>query len=188
MRKLIQMLVIACMVVLGTQVALANADKETLMEGADITTINRIAVGAPLYQAPANAPGNEMLAKIMADSGRVSRSYVVSYDAVAETIKATKGVDITLIDRRKASKIFKENLDSLADAYVILTVANNSRTAFFFDVYKVGTNDLLYTYMIIANKSEDNSEKTYANFCEQFYKHFDRAAEAQLKKQLKGKF
>ena len=175
MRKLIQMLVIACMVLLGTQVALANADKETLMEGADITEINRIAVGAPLYQAPANAPGNEMLAKILGDSGRVSRSYVVSYDAVAETIKATKGVDITL-------------LDSLADAYVILTVANNSRTAFFFDVYKVGTNDLLYTYMILANKNEENSEKTYANFCEQFYKHFDRAAEAQLKKQLKGKF
>ena len=37
MRKIIQMLVIACMVVFGTQVALANADKETLVEGADIT-------------------------------------------------------------------------------------------------------------------------------------------------------
>ncbi len=188
MRKIIQMLVIACMVVFSTQVAFANADKETLVEGADIASIQRIAVGAPLYQAPANAPSKDMLTKILSDSGRVSHSYVVTYDTVVDTIKATKGVDIAVLDRRKAGVIFKENLDSLADAYVILTVANNSRTSFFFDVFKVGTNELLYSYEILANKNEEDSVKTYTNFCEQFYKHFDRAAEAQLKKQLKEKF
>jgi len=188
MRKLIQMLVIACMVVLGTQVAFANYDKETLIEGADITSINRIAIGAPLYQPAGNAPNREMLTKIVYDASRVTRSHVVSYDTVLDTIRATKGIDARVLDRRQAAKLFKENVSELADAYVILTVANNSRTSFFFDVYKVGTNELLYTYGIYANKNEEDNEKTYANFCEQFYKHFDRAVEKQLKKELKGKY
>ena len=45
MKKIIQMLLIACMVVLGTQVAFANADKVTVQEGADLTAIHRLAIG-----------------------------------------------------------------------------------------------------------------------------------------------
>ena len=189
MRKIIQMLVIVCMVVLSTQVAFANAEKETLIEGADITSIHRIAVGAPLYQpVAANAPSKDMITKIVYDASRVTRNHVVSYDTVADNIRATKGVDVRVLERRQAGKIFKESLGDLADAYVILTVANNSRTSFFFDVFKVGTNELLYSYEIRANKNEGDTEKTYANFCEQFYKHFDRGVEKQLKKELKGKY
>lgn len=188
MRKLIQMLVIACMVMLGTQVAFANYDKETIIEGADLSAINRMAVGAPLYQPVGDAPSNDALTRIVYDASRVTRNYVVSYDTVLDTIKATKGIDARVLERRQAAKIFKENVSELADAYVIVTVANNSRTSFFFDVFKVGTNELLYSYEIRANKTESDSERTYANFCEQFYKHFDRAAEIQLKKSIKEKF
>jgi RNase H-fold protein (predicted Holliday junction resolvase) len=187
MRKLIQMLVIACMVVLGTQVAFANYDKETLIEGADITSINRIAVGAPLYQPAGNAPNREMLTKIVYDASRVTRSHVVSYDTVLDTIRATKGIDARVLDRRQAAKTFKENVADYADAYVVLTVANNSRTTFFFDVFKAGTNELLYTYEIRANSSEKDTVNTFTNLSEQFYKHFDRSAAEQLKDQNKKK-
>lgn len=188
MRKLIQMLVIVCMVVLSTQVAFANADKETIIDGADITSVHRIAVGLPLYQpVDEKAPSRDLLTQIAYDSSRVARSYVVSYDTVADNIKATKGVDIKALDRRAAAKEFKENVASLADAYVIVTVANNSRTTFFFDVYKAGTNQLLYTYEIRANRSEGDSVNSFTNFCEQFYKHFERSAEAQQKENSKKK-
>ena len=50
MRKIVQMLVIACMVVLSTQVAFANSDKVTVQVGADLTTVKRLAVASPLYQ------------------------------------------------------------------------------------------------------------------------------------------
>jgi hypothetical protein len=96
-------------------------------------------------------------------------------------------VDIKALDRRQAAKIYKENVANYADAYVVLTVANNSRTTFFFDVFKAGTNELLYTYEIRANKSEGDTVTTFNNLSEQFYKHFDRSADEQLKDNSKKK-
>ena len=188
MKKIVQMLITICMVVLSAQVAFANADKVTIQEGADITSVKRIAVAAPLYmQRDDKAPSKEMLTQIVSDASRVSRSYVISYDAVAEGIKTAVNVDIKSLDRHQAAKIYKENVANYADAYVVLTVANNSRTTFFFDVFKSGTNELLYTYEIRANKSEGDSVNTFNNLCEQFYKHLDRSAEEQVKAESKKK-
>jgi hypothetical protein len=188
MKKIVQMLLVVCMVVFSAQVAFANYDNVTVQEGADITSVKRIAVAAPLYTpVDDKAPNKEMLTQIVSDASRVSRNYVISYDAVAEGIKTATNVDIKALDRRQAAKIYKENVANYADAYVVLTVANNSRTTFFFDVYKAGTNELLYTYEIRANRSEKDNVETFTNLCQQFYKHFDRAATEQLKNNNKKK-
>ena len=188
MRKIIQMRVIACMVVFSTQVAFANADRETIQEGADITTVKRIAVASPLYMpVKEKAPDKAMLTQIEYDASNVARMYVVSYDEVANKIKEAANTDIKSLDRRQAAKIYKENVAKYADAYVVLTVANNSRTTFFFEVYKAGTNELLYTYEIRANRSEDDNVETFTNLCQQFYKHFERAATEQQKTNSKKK-
>lgn len=188
MRKIFQMLMVVCLVILGTQVAFANADKVTVQEGADLTAVKRIAIASPLYtQVDEKAPNKDMLTQIEYDSSRVSHAYVVSYDAVAEGVKTATDVDMKALDRRQAAKVFKDNVANYADAYVVLTVANNSRTQFFFDVYKAGTNELLYTYQIAANRSEDDSVATFTNYCQQFYKHFDRSVDDQIKNAGKKK-
>lgn len=188
MKKIVQMLVALCMVVLSAQVAFANADKTTVQDGADITTIKRLAVASPRYhQVDPQSPDKTMLTQIVFDASRVSHSYVASYDTVAEGIKKASNIDIKTLDRRQAAKVFKENVANYADAYVILTVANSSRTTFFFDVYRAGSDELLFTYEIRANSNEGNTVATYNNMCEQFYKHFERAATDQLKKNSKAK-
>ena len=188
MKKIIQMLLIACMVVLGTQVAFANSDKVTVQEGADLTAVHRLAIGSPLYmQVDPKSPNKDMLTQIVYESSRVARCYVISYDTVAQNIKADQNIDIKALDRRTAAKDFKQYVGNYADAYVILTVANDSRTTFFFDVYKAGTNELLYTYQIQANRSEGDTVATYTNMAEQFYKHFERSAVEQQKENSKKK-
>ena len=62
----------------------------------------------------------------------------------------------------------------------------NSRTSFFFDVYKAGSNELLYSYQIQANRSEKDDVTTYQNLCEQFYKNFERSIGEQQKKDAKA--
>ena len=187
MKKIVQMLLIACMVVLSTQVAFANSDKETIQDGANLVTVKRLAVASPLYQQlDTNAPSKDLLTQIVYDSSRVTRSYVVSYDTVAEGIKKSANVDIKSLDRRQAAKAFKEHVADYADAYVVLTVANSSRTSFFFDVYKAGSNELLYSYQIQANRSEKDNVTTYQNLCEQFYKNFERSIGEQQKKDAKA--
>ena len=69
MKKIVQMLLTVCMIVLSAQVAFANADKVTIQEGADITTVKRIAIAAPLYTpVDEKAPNKEMLTQIVADA------------------------------------------------------------------------------------------------------------------------
>ena len=183
MKKILQLLVIACMVVLGTQVAFANVDKSTVIKDADLTGIHRLAIGSPLYlQVSEKAPDKSQLTQIIYDASRVSNAVVVSYDTVADGVKNVKSIDMKALPRREGAKVFKENVVDYADAYVILTVANNSFTEFFFDVYKAGSNDLLYSYAIAANRHEEDSADAFLTMSEQFFKNLDREITQQEKK------
>ena len=187
MKKLMQMLLVLCLVVFSTQVAFANSDKVTLVEGADITGIHRLALAKPLYmQTDKLAPTMDQLIQIESEASKVARMYVIPYDTVAASVKTDTKVDIKALDRHQAAKVFKENAGKYADAYVVLTVANDSRTSFFFDVYKAGSNELLYSYQIQANRSEKDDVTTYQNLCEQFYKNFERSIGEQQKKDTKA--
>ncbi len=187
MKKLMQMLLVLCLVVFSTQVAFANSDKVTLVEGADITGIHRLALAKPLYmQTDKLAPTMDQLVQIESEASKVARMYVIPYDTVAASVKTDTKVDIKALDRHQAAKVFKENAGKYADAYVVLTVANDSRTSFFFDVYKADSNELLYSYQIQANRSEKDDVTTYQNLCEQFYKNFERSIGEQQKKDAKA--
>ena len=187
MKKLMQMLLVLCLVVFSTQVAFANSDKVTLVEGADITGIHRLALAKPLYmQTDKLAPTMDQLIQIESEASKVARMYVIPYDTVAASVKTDTKVDIKALDRHQAAKVFKENAGKYADAYVVLTVANDSRTSFFFDVYKAGSNELLYSYQIQANRSEKDDVTTYQNLCEQFYKNFERSIGEQQNKDAKA--
>ena len=141
-----------------------------------------MAVGAPLYvQVEDTSPSIEILTQVVSDASRITHANIVTYDAVAAGIQTDKGIDIKALPRREAAKVFKENVASYADAYIILTVANNSRTTFFFDVYRSGSNELLYTYEVRANKSDGNTVATFSSLSEQFYKNWQRSVEAQNK-------
>ena len=182
MKKIVQVMLFICLTVFGMQVAFANADKVTIPEGADIVSVKRLALAAPLYTPTKDAPTKDELLASMYAASNVARSYVLSYDMVAADIQKNRGVDIKSLDRRQAAKVYKENVAADADAYVVLTVANNSRIVFFFDVYRSGTNELLYTYQIVANRSQNANTETYKALSEQFYKNFERSANEQAKK------
>ena len=193
MKKIAQLFLVLCLLVVGTQAAFAHANKAEVAEGADLTAVHRIALGAPLYVQKKDAPSKDELTQAMADASKVSRSYVIPYATMVENIKKDANVDIANLERHQAAKIFKEHAADYADAYVILTVANDSKTVFYFDVYQAGTNKRLYTFTIAKNRSEDESIGTYQTLSEQFYKNFDRSATAQQegkdkpKKEKKGK-
>ena len=183
MKRFVQMALVMCLTLFGVQAgASAYSDKVTLPEGAVITNVNRLAVGAPLYiQVEDTAPSLEILTQIVSDASRVTNANIVTYDTVVNGIQKDSGVDLKTLPRRDAAKIFKEKVASFADAYIILTVANNSRTIFFFDVYRSGSNELLYTYEVRANKSDKDTVATFTALSEQFYKNWQRSVEAQNK-------
>lgn len=187
MRKLVQMLVMLSMIVFATQVAFAASDKETIEEGADLTSIHRLAVATPkYYPVGEEAPTLEELTKIIYDGSKGSHCDVLSYTDVANGINKDDHLNIKVLDAKKAEKAFKEHVAKYADAYVETWVANNSGTTCFFSVYKAGTDELLYVYQIQAGKWSKGDAKTYLSLSEQFYKHFEHAVTEQQKKNEKG--
>ena len=177
MRKMVQMLVALMMMVLSTQVAFANIDKATVVEGSDLNAVHRMAAAVPLYTQVKGAPTLNEVSQTLYAASAVARNVVVlSYDMVAQNIMNDTHVNIKTLDRRQSVKVFKDNVAKYADAYVVTTVANNSRTIFFFDVYKAGTNELMYTYEIAENGGDKDDVGTYLTMTQQFYKNFDRSA------------
>ncbi|BEU88489.1 hypothetical protein TAMA11512_19530 [Selenomonas sp. TAMA-11512] len=181
MKKIVQFMLFLGLMVLFVPTALANASKENVVEGADLTNVRRIAIAAPLYTPVKDDPTKEQLLQYAYGARDVARTYVVSYDEVVADILKDTGIDIQSLDRREAAKAYRDYVGRVADAYVVITVANNSRTVFFFDLYRAGTNELLYTFQIAANRSQEDNEETYTILSEQFYKNFERAANRQLK-------
>lgn len=172
MKKVFQLL--AALFFFGSSsLALAYSDKATVIEGADIVKIERLAVAAPLYMPVKDAPSMEELVRLLNEAAAVSKHQVVTYDVMAQNILRDRQVDLYKTDRHVGAKVFRDQVAQYADAYVILTVANNSRTAFFFDVYAAGTNELLYSYQIIADRDDPDDVKTYTEMAQKFYKNFD---------------
>lgn len=184
MKKVFQLL--AALVLFGSSsLALAYSDKATVIEGADIVQVERLAVAAPLYMPIKNSPSMEELVRLLNEAAVVSKHQVVTYDVMAQHILEDRQVDLYQTDRHVGAKVFRDQAAQYADAYVLLTVANNSRTVFFFDVYEAGTNELLYSYQIIADRDDPDDVKTYTMMAQKFYKNFDWSVEEERKRQEK---
>ena len=183
MKRFVQMALVLCLALFALPAGASHySDKVTLPEGAVITNVNRLAIGAPLYiQVGDTAPSIEILTQVISDASRITHANIVSYDAIVNGIQTNDQIDLKSLPRREAAKVFKDHVASYADAYIILTVANNSRTTFFFDVYRSGSNELLYTYEVRANKSDGDTVAVFTSLSEQFYKNWQRSVEAQSK-------
>lgn len=188
MKKFFRLLAFTFMFSLLSVTAFAHSDVETIAEGADLSSVHRIALGWPLYvKVDEKDLSDREIIETVFGASKVARTYILSYDAAAAEIKKSDKVDILALNNKKAAEEFKKHIKNHADAYVIITIANNSRLTLFYDLYRAGTNELLYTYQIIANRSDKSDKNTYNALSEQFYKHFERAATEQQKKAAKNK-
>ena len=182
MKKLLQLALVACMLVLSASVALA-ADREEVYNDTEMEKVARIAIAQPLYTpATETSPTKEILVRILFDGSRESKKMVMSYDDIAFDVQRDYKLDIKVLDKRKAAKAFTDYVNKYADAYLLVTVTNGSHQVFFFDVYKAGTDELLYRYETVGGIYEIDTERAFLSYAEQFYKHFDRAVEEAPKK------
>ncbi len=170
---------------LTSTVAMA-AFKETVTEGADIAAIKRLAIAFPNhYKVEDTEPTVEEFTQIIFNASKAARCYVISYDEIATNIQRDTGVDIKSLQVEDSRKAYEANISKYADAFVIVTTANNSKKVqFFFDVYDAKSAELVYRFTSQSSSIGKNS-KDYGKACEEFYKKFDAAAEKNLKDQQK---
>lgn len=187
MSKLIKIIALACMLLLTASTAFAG-EKFEIAEGADITEINSLALGMPLYypRGEEGEPTMEELIKAMNKASDSTKLKILSYDEVTARLRQDKNYDFRRFNYRQAARVFRENVGQYADAYVILTVAKSKQSTFFFDVCKPGTTDILYTCQI--QFAEKDSLEVYKEVVSKFYGIFEESKRDQLKANQKAMF
>lgn len=196
MKRGLQLLLMLCVLMLGTQVSSAAAlfaggtgvSDERIYDADKILQVKTLAVADSIYNGPKvdGEPEIEdledlLMAGTLADKDNVL-SYV-SYHDVCQNIRAAKHVDILRLDRRKAFKEYKAAVGSYADAYVITTVSNGTtmndgtRLNVFFDVYDAKTHKVMYAYRKLAPKSAVRDSLLYTEIAKDFFQDFLKVQE-----------
>ncbi|WP_196594445.1 hypothetical protein [Pectinatus sottacetonis] len=152
----------------------APATKSVIMDDSfDLSSIHTIAIAMPNYIQTNNSPKIGDVTAILAqngfDSRRLKNITIIPYSVIANSIKKDTNIDLQKVDRHTAESVFQKNIKKYADAYLVLTVANNSRVVLFYDLYSAKTNDYLYSYKVIGGGQSDNNLKKYEVFNDMFY-------------------
>ena len=158
--------------------SLASAEyKDEIMEGADLTTVKKLAVAMPeFYKIESTEPEIHDWIKDIYDAGKRSSTLeIISYEDVAAAIRRDTGIDITVLERLEAEKVYKKNIARYADAYVVLTVANSEKLPqLFFYIYQTTDSKLMYTYKA-RSRLYSKSAASYAKMADEFFIRFDAA-------------
>ena len=184
MKKIFLHLLIAVALIFTANTALAASRVEQVIDGADLTSVKRLAVACPRhYKVPgvSDEPTLETLTEIMGMYDKAQNYQLISYAAIVDAIKKDTGVDITTLGYRESEKAFRDNVGKYADAFVTLTTANNDDpTTFMFEVQNAQTKDVMYL-LKTRNAAFGKNSKGYQSACESFYKGFDFAIDKAIK-------
>ena len=172
------LLVAAFLLTSATAFALGQNEQIMTNTPEDLKTIQRLAIARPNHfkaETMSDEPTLEALTEILATTNKMDRFTIIPYAEIVEAIKRDKGVDLEKLDYFAQKKAFEENIGNYADAYVLLTTANNNDpTVFMFKVYNAQTNDNLYI-LDISDRTFRKNVKGYSLACETFYKTFKLA-------------
>ena len=163
------------------------ATKEDVYNGEKVAKMQRLAIAYPDYiQSLDTEPSINEFINVLLEASKVSKLTIVSYDDMASKIKQNTGLDIKVLPKKDARKIFKENVNKYVDGYIFFTLANNSRLNMFCEVYAANTHELLYVLRVEDGKSDEvKNARTYKEMAEEFYKAFDSAIQTEIKKKEK---
>ena len=183
--------IVAALFMLTLMIGMCEAaDNEIIDNEEELAKVKRLAIYYPNYyhyeEYAGEPPDVNSFMKVLFDAGRVSKNTIISYDEMTDKIKMDYGIDMKVLSKIEARKVFKSHAYQYSDAYVVVTVANNSRVAMFFDVYAVNTNERLYSFQVSGGKSNgDKTVRAYQTLAEQFYRAFDKAVQESAKNQNK---
>ena len=195
MKKCLQLLLMLCVLVLGTQSAFAGGllggtgvSEDRVYDPDGMLKIKTLAIADPNYNGPTTEgePEIEDLPEILMEATLADKKGVlnyISYRDVCQNIKVAKHIDILRLDRKKAFSEYKEAIGKYADAYVIVTVSNGTsandgtRLNIFFDVYDANTSKVIYAYRKLAPKSATRDTLLYTEIAKDFYTDFIKAQE-----------
>lgn len=187
MKRCLQLFAMLCVMVLGMQISSAamwenGVHKEDVYNSQGLLDIHTIAIARPMYTKvdEVEPTMDELMELVYEAAGTVDKKEkfkYTSYREVCQGIRVANKIDILRLERHKALKEFKSEIKNYADAYIEVTVSNDTRLNIFYDVYNAKTHELLYSYRKLTPKTSTRDELLYAEMSQDFYKDFLKAVD-----------
>ena len=187
MKRGLQLVLMLCVFLLGTQVSFASGlfggtgvGESRVYDSEGLMKIHTLAIADSIYNGPTSEgePEIDDVPEILMNGTLADKKNVLSYISyrdVCQNIKIARHVDILRLDNRKAFKEYKDNIGLYADAYVITTISNGTskndgtRLNVFFDVYDARTSKIIYAYRKLAPKSATRDSLLYTEIAKDFF-------------------
>ena len=167
---------------LYSSVAMA-AYEETVNEDSDLGSIKTLAIALPMhYKIELTEPNVMEFSDIIFNAGRLAQCEIISYDDIVDNIWHDAKIDIKALADNDSRRIFTENVAKYADAYLLVTSANNNKfNQFFFEVRDAKDGSMMYLFNTQSRYYGKNL-KGYTKACEDFYGRFNSVVQKAAKK------
>ncbi|MBP2632008.1 MAG: hypothetical protein H6Q70_2636 [Firmicutes bacterium] len=180
MKKILQLFIIACFVLLNVQLVSAAAQAWT-DTNYDFSKAHKLLIVKPNYTFTEGQVTSDELTDMMYQQAQSLDMYALNIADIDKNILRDSSIDLPklrLEDAQKAESIFNDQMEKYTDLYMVATIIHNTRVMVFYDVYSAATKQPVFTYQIVASSTADDNMVNYRHLTKAFYKEFNKAMKA----------
>lgn len=179
MKKISQLLVIVCFVLLNVQ--LVSAGQAWSDASYDFSKAHKLLIVKPNYTFTEGQVTSDELTDMMYQQAQSLDMYVLNTADIDKNILRDSASDLPKLrveDAQKAETVFNSEMTKYTDLYMVATIVHNTRVMVFYDVYSAATKQPVFTYQIVASSTSDDNMVNYRHLTKVFYKEFSKAMKA----------
>lgn len=180
MKKISQLFIIVCFVLLNVQLVSAAAQAWT-DTNYDFSKAHKLLIVKPNYNFNEGQVTSDELTDMMYQQAQSLDMFALNTADIDKFILRDSAIDLPKLrveDAKKAENIFNSQMGKYTDLYMVATIVHNTRVMVFYDVYSAETKQPVFTYQIVASSTSDDNMVNYRHLTKTFYKEFNKAMKA----------
>lgn len=180
MKKISQLFIIVCFVLLNVQLVSAAAQAWT-DTNYDFSKAHKLLIVKPNYNFTEGQVTSDELTDMMYQQAQSLDMFALNTADIDKFILRDSAIDLPKLrveDAKKAENIFNSQMGKYTDLYMVATIVHNTRVMVFYDVYSAETKQPVFTYQIVASSTSDDNMVNYKHLTKTFYKEFNKAMKA----------
>lgn len=184
MKKISQLFLIVCLILLNVQFVSAAAKSWSDTEY-DFSKAHKLLIVEPNYNfAEGNATSEEIMNMLYEQAAKSLHMFALNTEDIERNILRDTSIDLAKLkteDEKQAQTVFENEFIKYTDLYLVATIVHNSRVMIFYDVYSTQTKQPVFTYQIVASSTDPDNLMTYKQLTKSFYREFNKAINKSMK-------
>lgn len=185
MKKISQLFIIVCFVLLNVQLVSAAAPAQAWTDTSyDFSKAHKLLIVQPNYTFTEGQVTSDELTDMMYQHAKGLGMDILNTSDIDRNILRDSAIDLGKLrgeDAKKAENIFNSQMGKYTDLYMVATIVHNTRVMVFYDVYSAATKQPVFTYQIVSSSTSSDDMVNYRHLTKVFYKEFNKAINKSMK-------